>query len=125
MYSDDESSTVHGACSSNCSGFASIRLGRIEQREAKGIAVCRHSRPSLAAQTRVSVPHRSRFEQQLRKYGRENVAQTLLSVLWEHAECGLLTAHDDSARLPIFFVTTLPGGVSCANISSAARSTCL
>src|SRR3954451_20698166 len=45
MYSDDESSTVHGGVSSNCSGLASIRLGRIEQGEAKGIADCGHSRP--------------------------------------------------------------------------------
>src|SRR3954447_4962470 len=125
MYSDDESSTVHGGVSSNCSGLASIRLGRIEQGEAKGIADCHHSRPSLTAQTRVSVPHRPRLQQQLRKYGRNNVAQTLLSVLWQQAGCELISAHDDSARLPIFFVTTFPGGVSCVNISSAARRTCL
>src|SRR3954454_4077019 len=83
MYSDDESSTVHGGCSSNCSGLASIRLGRIEQGEAKGIADC-HLRT-----------------------------------------CVVPSAHDDSAKLPIFFVTTFPGGVSCVNISSAARRTCL
>jgi hypothetical protein len=32
---------------------------------------------------------------------------------------------DDNAKLAIFFVTTFPGGVSCVNISNAARSTCL
>src|SRR4051794_31405904 len=43
MYSDDESSTVHGGCSSNCSGFASIRLGRIEQGEADRDGYIAHS----------------------------------------------------------------------------------
>src|SRR5207302_10742397 len=47
MYSDEESSTVHGGCSLICSGFASIGLARIEQGEAEGIARlwCCHPEP--------------------------------------------------------------------------------
>jgi hypothetical protein len=41
------------------------------------------------------------------------------------AERPLASSHHGNAMLAIFFVTTFPGGVSCVNISSAARSTWL